>query len=152
MYWIREHSFGQFDSPSVCPCLASLTFRSSSQPAPVLVSSVPLLSLKPLPFLLPAAREVMESENGNPCHDGSAADAPSGAYTCNANVSICLEKWEGPNSGITSFDNIFLAMLTVFQVSGAAFTGQADERVLTTSNPVSVRDDGGLDADPLLGK
>ena len=59
----------------------------------------------------------MESENGNPCHDGSAEDAPSGAYTCNANVSICLEKWEGPNSGITSFDNIFLAMLTVFQVT-----------------------------------
>jgi hypothetical protein len=26
------------------------------------------------------------------------------------------EKWEGPNSGITSFDNIGLAMLTVFQV------------------------------------
>ena len=59
----------------------------------------------------------MESESGNPCHDGSAEEAPMGAYTCNANVSICLEKWEGPNSGITSFDNIFLAMLTVFQVS-----------------------------------
>ena len=58
----------------------------------------------------------MESENGNPCHDGSAEEAPMGAYTCNANISICLEKWEGPNSGITSFDNIFLAMLTVFQV------------------------------------
>lgn len=29
--------------------------------------------------------------------------------------SICLEDWEGPNSGITSFDNIGLAMLTVFQ-------------------------------------
>ena len=70
-----------------------------------------------LKFPFPAAREVMESESGNPCHDGSAEEAPMGAYTCNANVSICLEKWEGPNSGITSFDNIFLAMLTVFQVS-----------------------------------
>ena len=69
------------------------------------------------PTFLIAAREVMESENGNPCHDGSAEEAPMGAYTCNANISICLEKWEGPNSGITSFDNIFLAMLTVFQVS-----------------------------------
>jgi hypothetical protein len=58
----------------------------------------------------------MESESGNPCHDGSAENAPIGAYTCNLNISICLEKWEGPNSGITSFDNIALAMLTVFQV------------------------------------
>ena len=30
-------------------------------------------------------------------------------------VSQCLEKWEGPNNGITSFDNIAFAMLTVFQ-------------------------------------
>ena len=35
---------------------------------------------------------------------------------CLQNVSICLEEWEGPNYGITSFDNILLAMLTVFQV------------------------------------
>eukprot|EP00095_Tigriopus_kingsejongensis_P003088 maker-scaffold210_size256293-snap-gene-1.24 protein:Tk03088 transcript:maker-scaffold210_size256293-snap-gene-1.24-mRNA-1 annotation:"GI14769" len=60
-------------------------------------------------------RVVMESESGNPCHDGTEANAPIGAYTCNQEVSICLEKWEGPNSGITSFDNIGLAMLTVFQ-------------------------------------
>ena len=28
----------------------------------------------------------------------------------------CLNNWEGPNNGITSFDNIFAGMLTVFQV------------------------------------
>ena len=61
----------------------------------------------------------MESEEGNPCHDGTEETAPIGAYTCKPNVSICLEKWEGPNSGITSFDNIWLAMLTVFQVQQA---------------------------------
>ena len=27
----------------------------------------------------------------------------------------CTKNWEGPNSGITSFDNIAFAMLTVFQ-------------------------------------
>jgi len=27
----------------------------------------------------------------------------------------CREGWEGPNDGITSFDNFGLAMLTVFQ-------------------------------------
>ena len=29
--------------------------------------------------------------------------------------STCREYWEGPNYGITSFDNIFYSMLTVFQ-------------------------------------
>jgi voltage-dependent calcium channel N type alpha-1B len=48
-----------------------------------------------------------------PCH--SDENAPVGAYTCNKSTSICLEKWDGPNYGITSFDNIIFAMLTVFQ-------------------------------------
>ena len=52
---------------------------------------------------------------GSPCFPGPEKDAPMGSYTCNPNKSICLEKWEGPNYGITSFDNIGLAMLTVFQ-------------------------------------
>jgi voltage-dependent calcium channel L type alpha-1D len=28
---------------------------------------------------------------------------------------MVAEYWEGPNSGITNFDNFILAMLTVFQ-------------------------------------
>lgn len=40
--------------------------------------------------------------------------APKGAYIC-PNTSVCREGWAGPNYGITSFDNIFFAMLTVFQ-------------------------------------
>ncbi|KAF0292815.1 Voltage-dependent calcium channel type A subunit alpha-1 [Amphibalanus amphitrite] len=36
-------------------------------------------------------------------------------YRCNESVSMCLEGWVGPNYGITSFDNIGFAMLTVFQ-------------------------------------
>ena len=63
------------------------------------------------------AQVVHDSELGNPCHEGLEATAPIGSFTCNPNNSICIEKWEGPNSGITSFDNIGLAMLTVFQVS-----------------------------------
>ena len=59
---------------------------------------------------------VQENEAGNPCHEGVEETAPIGSYTCNPNVSICIEKWVGPNYGITSFDNIWLAMLTVFQV------------------------------------
>uniref|UniRef100_A0A671KCA6 Voltage-dependent L-type calcium channel subunit alpha n=1 Tax=Sinocyclocheilus anshuiensis TaxID=1608454 RepID=A0A671KCA6_9TELE len=34
---------------------------------------------------------------------------------CAANGSECRGKWEGPNGGITNFDNFFFAMLTVFQ-------------------------------------
>merc|ERR1719483_1270149 len=56
-----------------------------------------------------------EVEEGMPCAMGTEETAPVGAYTCRANESVCLEKWEGPNNGITSFDNIALAMLTVFQ-------------------------------------
>ena len=33
---------------------------------------------------------IQESEAGNPCHDGTEEEAPTGAYTCNQNVSICL--------------------------------------------------------------
>ncbi|CAF3829900.1 unnamed protein product [Rotaria sp. Silwood1] len=40
-----------------------------------------------------------------------------GVFTCNIpNESlVCREYWIGPNKGITSFDNIVFAMLTVFQ-------------------------------------
>lgn len=58
---------------------------------------------------------VTEGSMRVPCHSDDPLKAPVGAYTCEANVSICLEKWEGPNYGITSFDNIGFAMLTVFQ-------------------------------------
>ncbi|XP_040575808.1 voltage-dependent calcium channel type A subunit alpha-1 isoform X2 [Lepeophtheirus salmonis] len=58
---------------------------------------------------------VTEGEGGAPCFPGQEKKAPMGSYTCNIQKSVCLEKWEGPNSGITSFDNIGLAMLTVFQ-------------------------------------
>jgi hypothetical protein len=51
-----------------------------------------------------------EKEEGLPKHV-----VPPGAYTCDANYSECIEKWIGPNYGITSFDNIFFSMLTVFQ-------------------------------------
>ena len=57
----------------------------------------------------------MEGESGSPCFPGPINSAPMGSYTCDPDTSICLEKWHGPNFGITSFDNIGLAMLTVFQ-------------------------------------
>lgn len=35
--------------------------------------------------------------------------------SCMGNNTDCRGGWEGPNGGITNFDNIFFAMLTVFQ-------------------------------------
>lgn len=47
-----------------------------------------------------------------------AAEFPCGleapARTC-ANGTTCREYWIGPNFGITNFDNILFAVLTVFQ-------------------------------------
>ena len=63
-----------------------------------------------------------EGEKESPCYSleptakgGEIVKLPSGAYVCDANFSECIEKWIGPNYGITSFDNIFFSMLTVFQ-------------------------------------
>lgn len=59
---------------------------------------------------------VKEGDTATPCNtDNKTTLTPSGAYVCNHNDSTCSEKWVGPNYGITSFDNIGFAMLTVFQ-------------------------------------
>ena len=50
--------------------------------------------------------------------DEQAGESPCGldppARTC-ANGTICKEYWIGPSFGITNFDNILFAILTVFQ-------------------------------------
>ncbi|KAF4532564.1 hypothetical protein B566_EDAN008488, partial [Ephemera danica] len=48
-----------------------------------------------------------EMENPHPCGDGG--------FQCEIFDMICKTGWEGPNWGITNFDNFGLAMLTVFQ-------------------------------------
>ncbi|XP_037931623.1 voltage-dependent calcium channel type A subunit alpha-1-like [Teleopsis dalmanni] len=60
-------------------------------------------------------KPVKEGESETPCNTDNIHDKAGGSYVCNYNTSMCLEKWDGPNSGITSFDNIGFAMLTVFQ-------------------------------------
>ena len=46
-----------------------------------------------------------------PCNNSGGRPCPEGQYCLRANES----QWAGPNEGITTFDNIFLSMLTVFQ-------------------------------------
>ncbi|KAF5301170.1 hypothetical protein FQA39_LY10848 [Lamprigera yunnana] len=57
-----------------------------------------------------------EGEEAYPCNTDNKTQAEQyGSNWCRDGNSICLERWQGPNNGITSFDNIGLAMLTVFQ-------------------------------------
>ncbi|KAI2661400.1 Voltage-dependent L-type calcium channel subunit alpha-1D [Labeo rohita] len=53
--------------------------------------------------------ELMVDDDPTPC-----AFAGNGRF-CVGNNTLCRGGWEGPNGGITNFDNIFFAMLTVFQ-------------------------------------
>lgn len=54
--------------------------------------------------------DIFPDEKPAPC-------APDGAYGrhCTHNGTKCKMGWEGPNDGITNFDNFAFAMLTVFQ-------------------------------------
>ena len=71
--------------------------------------------MKILDLILILDEVVKEGLKESPCFIGNPSDAPWGANMCDTNTSVCLEKWAGPNDGLTSFDNIGLAMLTVFQ-------------------------------------
>ncbi|XP_042894573.2 voltage-dependent calcium channel type A subunit alpha-1 [Parasteatoda tepidariorum] len=67
-------------------------------------------------YLIVDATEIFkEGESETPCYKGEPEAAPYGTRLCNEDIAVCREGWEGPNYGITSFDNIFFAMLTVFQ-------------------------------------
>ncbi|XP_030622315.1 voltage-dependent L-type calcium channel subunit alpha-1C [Chanos chanos] len=60
------------------------------------------------------------SKDGRPgaiAEEKPAPCAPSSAHGrhCPPNVTTCWTGWEGPNDGITNFDNFAFAMLTVFQ-------------------------------------
>ncbi|KAM9112934.1 LOW QUALITY PROTEIN: voltage-dependent L-type calcium channel subunit alpha-1F [Pangshura tecta] len=62
----------------------------------------------PLPPSLPPP-DLEAEEDPSPC-------AFSGhGRECPLNNTECRGRWEGPNGGITNFDNFFFAMLTVFQ-------------------------------------
>ena len=57
---------------------------------------------------------IPNAQNLVPCQPNDNNTRQSGGFTCPEGY-ICKGYWEGPNHGITSFDNIGYAMLTVFQ-------------------------------------
>lgn len=55
-------------------------------------------------------------EDPHPCSPKEPGFDCSTLYVNDTNENfVCCENWEGPNNGITNFDNFGLAMLTVFQ-------------------------------------
>lgn len=50
-----------------------------------------------------------------PTRMGDPHPCGESGYNCSELKMVCALYWEGPNSGITNFDNFGLAMLTVFQ-------------------------------------
>jgi len=46
--------------------------------------------LKPDPYVSDVI--VTEGEFATPCYSDNATNAPMGAYVCDANISICLER------------------------------------------------------------
>lgn len=72
-----------------------------------------MINIKKFNFSL-AEEVVKEGEFPAPCNTDNKTQAEvQGSHWCSN--SVCLERWKGPNNGITSFDNIGFAMLTVFQ-------------------------------------
>ena len=65
-----------------------------------------------LSHLIPGELDLGDEPDLTPC--AFASERSPGGFPC-PNTSECKPYWEGPNYGITSFDNIGYAMLTVFQ-------------------------------------
>lgn len=74
---------------------------------PLALSHCP--SSPPRPRPPPLYSDLIAEEEPAPC-------AISGhGRQCPINGTECREGWQGPNNGITNFDNFLFAMLTVFQ-------------------------------------
>nr|CDS24023.1 voltage dependent calcium channel [Echinococcus granulosus] len=66
-----------------------------------------------LPNSIPTVARLVPCVITNDSHTHGKG-VPPGAFVCPAGY-VCKGYWEGPNYGITSFDNIGYSMLTVFQ-------------------------------------
>ncbi|XP_060591923.1 voltage-dependent calcium channel type A subunit alpha-1-like isoform X8 [Ruditapes philippinarum] len=74
---------------------------------------------------------VGEEDSIRPCSSKNIGSGYNlGGFRCQENVSECRPYWRGPNYGITSFDNIGYAMLTVFQ----CFTMEGWTTILYNTN------------------
>uniref|UniRef100_A0A0R3TBU4 Ion_trans domain-containing protein n=1 Tax=Rodentolepis nana TaxID=102285 RepID=A0A0R3TBU4_RODNA len=70
-------------------------------------------NLHKLPDSIPTVPRLVPCVITNDSQSGGKS-TPPGAFVC-PDGYVCKGYWEGPNFGITSFDNIGYSMLTVFQ-------------------------------------
>ncbi|XP_076862632.1 voltage-dependent L-type calcium channel subunit alpha-1C isoform X10 [Brachyhypopomus gauderio] len=63
-------------------------------------------------FIRDGQKGAISEEKPAPCAPNSSAH---GRHCSPPNITQCYVGWEGPNDGITNFDNFAFAMLTVFQ-------------------------------------
>lgn len=70
---------------------------------------------KESPCWVPDAAKMAHAAVSNVTVTPADMKPPLGVYQCDPFKAECLEKWIGPNHGITCFDNILFSMLTVFQ-------------------------------------
>lgn len=74
------------------------------------------LSVQVLTVLFPGDFDLAGEATLTPCaHKEEEGTSGDSGFQCPENTSDCKQYWVGPNHGITSFDNIGFAMLTVFQ-------------------------------------
>lgn len=82
---------------------------------PIYSHTIPIAdSPETLPTSLPNRPNLVPCSLPNGTSTNAGGAIPQGAFVCPPDY-ICKGYWEGPNYGITSFDNIGYAMLTVFQ-------------------------------------
>ncbi|KAA0198631.1 Voltage-dependent calcium channel type A subunit alpha-1 [Fasciolopsis buskii] len=96
-------------------CLIIKYFFSVSSIVPIYSHTIPIAdSPETLPTSLPNRPNLVPCSLPNGTSTNAGGAIPQGAFVCPPDY-ICKGYWEGPNYGITSFDNIGYAMLTVFQ-------------------------------------
>jgi len=79
----------------------------------------------------------------HPCGKGVGCEVDVERLTENGTepwIIDCLDKWEGPNDGITNFDNFGLAMLTVFQC--VSLEGWTDVMYAVSTPALQARNQG----------
>ncbi|KAG4066501.1 hypothetical protein HA402_007137 [Bradysia odoriphaga] len=112
LYWFRIITFKGNPLLSI---ISALPFGPNNLNFKVLKS---IRALRPLKLISGVPNEIVnEGDNPVPCTSNyTNLDGSPPGFSCEVfDDSTCLENWDGPNDGITSFDNIGLAMLTVFQ-------------------------------------
>lgn len=107
LYWLVHNCYYSFSLHCLLPQFSS-TYLSIS-----IFNTSYFFSL-PQPHILSPPTPGTRMESPHPCDNDSVGFSCS-ELDSDGQFWVCRGGWEGPNYGITNFDNFGLAMLTVFQ-------------------------------------